>query len=76
MTPAKFFTPHTCAVFGPSGQLIHVPANLPTDGQPATVEIMSVENVLADQKEAEELHSFPGPLIRYVKNCKENDSGF
>ncbi|XP_052828861.1 protein transport protein Sec16A isoform X6 [Octopus bimaculoides] len=64
MTPAKFFTTHTCAVFGPSGQLIHVPANLPSDGQPATVEIMSVENVLADQKEAEELHSFPGPLIR------------
>lgn len=64
MTPAKFFTPHTCAAFGPGGRLIHVLPNRPADGQTATVEIINVEDILSDQKEAEEFHNFPGPLIR------------
>ena len=64
MTPAKFFTPHTCAVFGSGGRLIHVLPNRPGEGQPATVEIINVEDMLSDQKEAEEFHNFPGPLVR------------
>lgn len=35
--------PHICARFGPGGQLIKVIPNLPSEGQPALVEIHSME---------------------------------
>lgn len=35
--------PHLCARFGPGGQLIKVIPNLPSEGQPALVEIHSME---------------------------------
>lgn len=35
--------PHVCARFGPGGQLLKVIPNLPSEGQPALVEIHSLE---------------------------------
>ena len=42
-SPEKFSVPHVCARFGPGGQLIKVIPNLPSEGQPALVEIHSME---------------------------------
>lgn len=42
-TPEKFTVPHRCARFGPGGHLIQVLPNLPSDGQPALVDIHSME---------------------------------
>lgn len=42
-SPEKFSVPHICARFGPGGQLIKVIPNLPSEGQPALVEIHSME---------------------------------
>ncbi|MGH0122822.1 UNVERIFIED_CONTAM: hypothetical protein FKN15_008252 [Acipenser sinensis] len=46
VTPEKFTVPHICARFGPGGQLIKVLPNLPSEGQPALVEIHSMETVV------------------------------
>ncbi|KAJ6653310.1 hypothetical protein lerEdw1_009339 [Lerista edwardsae] len=43
LTPEKFSVPHVCARFGPGGFLIKVLANLPSEGQPALVELRSME---------------------------------
>ncbi|KAI5253553.1 Protein Transport Protein Sec16A [Manis pentadactyla] len=61
-SPEKFSVPHICARFGPGGQLIKVIPNLPSEGQPALVEIHSMETLLQHVPELEELRSFPGPL--------------
>jgi len=58
--------PHVCARFGPGGQLIKVIPNLPSEGQPALVEIHSMETLLQHMPEQKELRSFPGPLGKYV----------
>lgn len=42
-SPEKFSVPHVCARFGPGGQLLKVIPNLPSEGQPALVEIHSME---------------------------------
>lgn len=42
-TPEKFSVPHICARFGPGGFLIKALPNLPSEGQPALVEIHSME---------------------------------
>ncbi|XP_045659755.1 protein transport protein Sec16A isoform X5 [Ursus americanus] len=61
-SPEKFSVPHVCARFGPGGQLIKVIPNLPSEGQPALVEMHSMETLLQHTPEQEELRSFPGPL--------------
>ncbi|XP_049751739.1 protein transport protein Sec16A isoform X1 [Elephas maximus indicus] len=61
-SPEKFSVPHVCARFGPGGQLIKVIPNLPSEGQPALVEVHSMETLLQHTPEQEELRSFPGPL--------------
>nr|XP_035951158.1 protein transport protein Sec16A isoform X5 [Halichoerus grypus] len=61
-SPEKFSVPHVCARFGPGGQLIKVIPNLPSEGQPALVEIHSMETLLQHMPEQKELRSFPGPL--------------
>ncbi|XP_033271156.1 protein transport protein Sec16A isoform X1 [Orcinus orca] len=61
-SPEKFSGPHTCARFGPGGQLIKVIPNLPSEGQPALVEIHSMETLLQHTPEQEEMRAFPGPL--------------
>ncbi|XP_066569129.1 protein transport protein Sec16A isoform X2 [Amia ocellicauda] len=64
VTPEKYSVPHMCARFGPGGQLIKVLPNLPSEGQPALVEIHSMETMMQDTQEQEELRSFPGPLVK------------
>ncbi|OCT67033.1 protein transport protein Sec16A isoform X3 [Xenopus laevis] len=64
LTPEKFGSPHICARFGPGGQLIKVLPNLPSDGQPALVEIHNMEVIMQNSPEQEQLRSFPGPLVK------------
>ncbi|XP_041095628.1 protein transport protein Sec16A-like isoform X3 [Polyodon spathula] len=64
VTPEKFTVPHICARFGPGGQLIKVLPNLPSEGQPALVEIHSMETMLQSTQEQEDLRAFPGPLVK------------
>ncbi|XP_037652867.1 protein transport protein Sec16A isoform X2 [Choloepus didactylus] len=61
-SPEKFSAPHICARFGPGGQLIKVIPNLPSEGQPALVEVHSMETLLQHTAEQEEMRAFPGPL--------------
>ncbi|XP_064026928.1 protein transport protein Sec16A isoform X2 [Pogoniulus pusillus] len=63
-TPEKFSVPHICARFGPGGYLIKVLPNLPSEGQPALVEIHSMETMLQHSPEQEEMRAFPGPLAK------------
>ncbi|KAM4642733.1 protein transport protein Sec16B [Discoglossus pictus] len=62
--PLKFFLPHVSVCFGARGQLVRVCPNFPGEGQPALVEIHSMEVLLHDTKEQEEMRSFPGPVQR------------
>uniref|UniRef100_A0A8B9HMW4 Protein transport protein sec16 n=1 Tax=Astyanax mexicanus TaxID=7994 RepID=A0A8B9HMW4_ASTMX len=64
LTPEKFSVPHCCARFGPAGQLILVQPNLPSAGQPALVELHSMETMMQDSPEQTELRAFPGPLVK------------
>ncbi|XP_076425337.1 protein transport protein Sec16A isoform X24 [Peromyscus maniculatus bairdii] len=87
-SPEKFTVPHVCARFGPGGQLLKVIPNLPSEGQPALVEIHSLETLLQHTPEQEEMRSFPGPLgkddthkvdvINFAQNkatkCLQNES--
>ncbi|XP_068771471.1 protein transport protein Sec16A isoform X4 [Struthio camelus] len=63
-TPEKFSVPHVCARFGPGGYLIKVLPNLPSEGQPALVEVHSMETMLQHSPEQEEMRAFPGPLAK------------
>ncbi|ERE70533.1 protein transport protein Sec16A isoform X2 [Cricetulus griseus] len=87
-SPEKFTVPHVYARFGPGGQLLKVIPNLPSEGQPALVEIHSLETLLQHTPEQEEMRSFPGPLgkddthkvdvINFAQNkatkCLQNES--
>ncbi|XP_078082316.1 protein transport protein Sec16A isoform X2 [Mustelus asterias] len=64
VTPEKFTVPHLCVRFGPGGQLLKVLPNLPSEGQPALVEMHSLEIILQHMPEQEELRKFPGPLVK------------
>ncbi|XP_075761504.1 protein transport protein Sec16A isoform X3 [Pelodiscus sinensis] len=64
LTPEKFLVPHVCARFGPGGHLTKVLPNLPSEGQPALVEIHSMETMLQHMPEQEEMRAFPGPLAK------------
>ncbi|XP_026581338.1 protein transport protein Sec16A-like [Pseudonaja textilis] len=64
LTPEKYSVPHVCAKFGPGGQLIKVLPNVPSEGQPALVEIHSMEMVMQHSSEQEEMRAFPGPLTK------------
>ena len=66
MTPPKYLLPHVRVCFGATGQLVTVLPTRPAEGQPATVEIHSLESLLSDNPQLEELKSFPGPLVRLV----------
>ncbi|XP_066466674.1 protein transport protein Sec16A isoform X2 [Tiliqua scincoides] len=88
LTPEKFSVPHVCARFGPGGYLIKVLANLPSEGQPALVELHSMEVMMQHSPEQEEMRAFPGPLtkddthkvdvINFAQNkatrCSQNDA--
>ncbi|KAM6261834.1 protein transport protein Sec16B-like isoform 2-T2 [Porphyrio hochstetteri] len=62
--PHKFQRPHVAVCFGAGGQLVLVRPNHPVEGQRAHVEIHSLEVVLQDTNDLEELKAFPGPLAR------------
>lgn len=62
--PMKFSLPHVTVCFGSQGQLIRVCPNFPDEGQPALVEIHSIEVLLSDTQEQEEMRRFPGPVQR------------
>ncbi|NWU73103.1 SC16B protein, partial [Pterocles burchelli] len=64
VVPLKFSVPHVVVCFGASGQLVLVCPHCPAAGQLAYVEIHSLEVLLHDTKELEELQAFPGPLAR------------
>ncbi|XP_030063498.1 protein transport protein Sec16A isoform X3 [Microcaecilia unicolor] len=64
LTPEKFSVPHVCARFGPGGYFIKIIPNLPSEGQPALVEIHNMETMLEHIPEQEEMRAFPGPLTK------------
>ncbi|XP_069087660.1 protein transport protein Sec16B [Pleurodeles waltl] len=63
-TPLKYCLPHVAVCFGAVGQMVRVCPNYPTEGQPAIIEIHSLEVILHDTQEQEEMRAFLGPLIR------------
>uniref|UniRef100_A0ABI7WM71 Protein transport protein sec16 n=1 Tax=Felis catus TaxID=9685 RepID=A0ABI7WM71_FELCA len=62
--PMKFYISHVPVSFGPGGQLVRVGPSSPSDGQTALVELHSMEIILSDSEEQEEMRTFSGPLIR------------
>ncbi|KAI1889347.1 hypothetical protein AGOR_G00178310 [Albula goreensis] len=62
--PLKYSLPHVRACFGPAGQLIRVNPCLASEGEPALVELHSLEIILVETQEQQELRDFPGPLAR------------
>ncbi|XP_024408918.2 protein transport protein Sec16B isoform X4 [Desmodus rotundus] len=62
--PTKFYVPHVSVSFGPGGQLVCVCPSAPSEGQTALVELHSMEVILNDSEEQEEMRTFSGPLIR------------
>ncbi|NXQ99120.1 SC16B protein, partial [Sagittarius serpentarius] len=64
VVPLKFSLPHVAVCFGAGGQLVLVCPHCPAEGQLAHVELHSLEVILCDMKELEELRAFPGPLAR------------
>ncbi|XP_073448147.1 protein transport protein Sec16B [Aquarana catesbeiana] len=64
--PMKFSLPHVTVCFGAQGQMVRVCPNFPDEGQPALVEIHSMEVLLSDTAEQEEMRNFPGPVQRSV----------
>ncbi|XP_065698280.2 protein transport protein Sec16B isoform X1 [Patagioenas fasciata] len=64
VVPHKFLLPHVVVCFGAGGQLVLVCPHQPAKGQLARVELHSLEVILQDTKEMEELQAFPGPLAR------------
>ncbi|CAH2311283.1 Hypothetical predicted protein [Pelobates cultripes] len=79
--PMKFSLPHVSVCFGARGQLVRVCPNFPDEGQPALVEIHSIEVLLHTTVEHEEMRRFPGPVQRedlhkmdIINFCQENVS--
>ncbi|NXC67603.1 SC16B protein, partial [Anhinga anhinga] len=64
VVPLKFSLPHTAVCFGARGQLVLVCPHRPAEGELAHVELHSLQVILQDMKELEELQAFPGPLAR------------
>lgn len=69
LTPAKFATAHIKASIS-SGNLVKILPHYPLDGQPATVEVDSIQHMLNNDDEYKELAEFPGPLIKGVTHKK------
>ncbi|KGL74538.1 Protein transport protein Sec16B, partial [Tinamus guttatus] len=64
LAPQKFLLPHVPVCFGAGGQLVLACPHFPAEGQLALVELHSLEAILHNTKEQEELQVFPGPLAR------------
>ncbi|KAM9324716.1 protein transport protein Sec16B [Gastrophryne carolinensis] len=79
--PMKFSLPHVTVCFGARGQLVRVCPNFPDEGQPALVEIHSMEVLLHETAEQEMMRNFPGPVQRedlhkidVMSYCQQNAS--
>ncbi|XP_055965616.1 protein transport protein Sec16B-like, partial [Sorex fumeus] len=59
--PVKFSAPHVPVGFGPGGLLVLA---VPRGGRPELVELHSMEVILYDSEEQEEMRIFSGPLNR------------
>ncbi|XP_067315638.1 protein transport protein Sec16B isoform X2 [Pseudorasbora parva] len=64
VVPLKFCIPHVAVSFGPAGQLVWVSPALASEGEPAQVELHSLEVILCDTQEQQNMRDFPGPLAR------------
>ncbi|XP_031728890.1 protein transport protein Sec16B isoform X1 [Anarrhichthys ocellatus] len=62
--PLKYSIPHVVVSFGPAGQLIRVTPGLSTQEKVSQLEIHSLEVILGETKEQQEMRCFPGPLTR------------
>ncbi|XP_056315797.1 protein transport protein Sec16B isoform X3 [Danio aesculapii] len=64
VAPLKFSIPHVAVSFGPAGQLVWVSPALASEGEPAQVELHSLEVILCETHEQQDMRDFPGPLAR------------
>ncbi|XP_077055066.1 protein transport protein Sec16B isoform X3 [Siphateles boraxobius] len=64
VVPLKFCIPHVAVSFGPAGQLVWVSPALASEGEPAQVELHSLEVILCDTQEQQNMRDYPGPLAR------------
>ncbi|XP_032428561.1 protein transport protein Sec16B [Xiphophorus hellerii] len=62
--PLKYSVPHTVVSFGPVGQLIRVTPALSAQEKSSRLEIHSLELILSETQEQQEMRNFPGPLTR------------
>lgn len=69
MTPFKFRTAHVKGSIS-STHLVTISPSYPVDGQPAVVEILSLNAVLASDPVRCELTAYPGPLVKGVTHKK------
>ncbi|XP_053286819.1 protein transport protein Sec16B isoform X1 [Pleuronectes platessa] len=62
--PLKYSVPHAVVSFGPAGQLIRVTPGFTTQKNVSQLEIHSLEVILSETQEQQEMRNFPGPLTR------------
>ncbi|XP_008295232.1 protein transport protein Sec16B isoform X2 [Stegastes partitus] len=62
--PLKYSIPHAVVSFGPAGQLIRVNPGLSTHETVSQLEVHSLEVILSETQEQQEMRNFPGPLTR------------
>nr|XP_020465701.1 protein transport protein Sec16B [Monopterus albus] len=62
--PLKYSIPHAVVSFGPAGQLIRVTPGFSTQENTSKLEIHSLEVILSETQEQQEMRNFPGPLTR------------
>ncbi|XP_035503028.2 protein transport protein Sec16B isoform X2 [Scophthalmus maximus] len=62
--PLKYSIPHAIVSFGPAGQLIRVTAGFSAQKNVSQLEVHSLEVILSETQEQQEMRNFPGPLTR------------
>uniref|UniRef100_A0A3Q3JVH6 Protein transport protein sec16 n=1 Tax=Monopterus albus TaxID=43700 RepID=A0A3Q3JVH6_MONAL len=62
--PLKYSIPHAVVSFGPAGQLIRVTPGFSTQENTSKLEIHSLEVILSETQEQQEMRNFPGPLTK------------
>lgn len=62
--PLKYTIPHAVVSFGPAGQLLRVSPGFSAQKNVSQLEIHSLEVILSETQEQQEMRKFPGPLTR------------
>ncbi|XP_026160393.1 protein transport protein Sec16B isoform X2 [Mastacembelus armatus] len=62
--PLKYSIPHAVVSFGPAGQLIRVTPGFSTQESTTKLEIHSLEIILSETQDQQDMRIFPGPLTR------------